>query len=87
MKAKPKPRLKIVPITDGHWANPKEVDKAIVEINKMAAEHKLKSVTIVGELMNGSVYTRSSRTDNSYDVAAQYMMMAMRLMGFKEHEK
>lgn len=86
-KAKPKPRLKVVPITDGHWANPKEVDKAVVEINKLAAEHKLKSVTIVGEMMNGVIYTRSSRTDNAFAVAAQYLMMAMRIMGFKDNGK
>lgn len=86
-KTKAKLRLKLIPITDGHWANPKEVDRAVVEVNRMAAEHKFKSIAIVGELQNGSVYTYASRSEDVYSVAAQFMMMAIRLMGFKEGAK
>ena len=66
------------------WATPEEVRDTIDRLLEDAKEMRMVSISIVGESIDGKVYTRSSRTENKFAVAAQFMMMAMKLLGFLE---
>ena len=66
------------------WATPEEVQSTIDALLEDSKKYRWVSIAVVAEDAGGKVYTRSSRVENKYAVAASYFMMAMKLMGFKE---
>lgn len=66
------------------WATPDEVKSTIDMLISDSTSYKWVSISIVAEDAEGKIYTRSSRVENKFAVAGQFMLMAMKLLGFKE---
>lgn len=74
--------LKVMPKRD--WATPEQVKQVLESVLEDSVKYRWISVSILAENSEGQVYTRSSRIDDKFSVGGQFLLMALKALGFVE---
>jgi hypothetical protein len=66
------------------WATPEQVTDFLQGMQADAEKYGFRSIVVVAETRDGSIYDGSTRTEDKFKIGAALMRMAMDLLGFEK---